>query len=437
MWFRDDLRYCGSTNKWYFYDGCRWTVDDWGKARTLVEDCMREFAWQAEVGPSVGTSEGTKLLNFALNSNNVGKVSAALRTAASHLPIKVSDLDTDPYSLNFRNGTVDLRTGTLRAHDRDDMISKLVKFNYDPDAKCPIFETALNSWMGGSEGLCTFMQRSLGYALTGSTVEKVMFFCVGKKDTGKTTLLKLFRDLLAEYSGAVKIDTLGAKRETNTTNSDLADLLGVRFAMTSETERGQKLSLALLKRLTQGQGKMKARRLHENHIEFPETHKTFADCNHLPIIRDDDNAVWERLRLVPFRCVVSSGQIDRTLPERLLSEAEGVLAWAVRGAVAWYSDMRERGTGLTTCREVEERLREYQQNEDLLGEFLQDRCNRKDGVQTRACDLYAAWVDWMRGRGEKPESLVKFADHMETKGYERKRKKRGVFYLDLELAKVD
>src|SRR6266852_1746634 len=143
--------------------------------------------------------------------------------------------------------------------------------------------------------MIAYLQRAIGYSLTGSTAEKAVFMLFGRTNNGKTTLLSLIYRLIEEYAVLLQIDTLMTRQESNNTQADLADLRGARFVMTSETEEGQRLAAGKLKRITQGMGSIKATRKYENPITFPETHKLWVDCNHSPIVRGTDDAIWRRL----------------------------------------------------------------------------------------------------------------------------------------------
>jgi putative DNA primase/helicase len=143
---------------------------------------------------------------------------------------------------------------------------------------------------------------------------------------------------MEEYAVLLQIDTLMVRQESNNTQADLADLRGARFVMTSETEEGQRLAEGKLKRITQGMGRIKATRKYENPVEFPESHKLWIDANHLFIVRGTDNAIWNRLHPVPFDTTISRADEDKELPAKLATELEGILAWAVAGAVCWYAE---------------------------------------------------------------------------------------------------
>jgi putative DNA primase/helicase len=189
---------------------------------------------------------------FARKSLDERRIAAALAMARSELPILPLELDREPYLLNFKNGTLDLRTCELLPHSREHYITKLIHFNYSLESKAPVFESFSRADYGRRSGPCSegrahrlidHLQRSFGHSLTGVTSEKTVFILWGGGDNGKTTLLELFRFLLSEYSAALQIDTLMSRsRETNNSQSDLADLRGARFVTASETEQEQHLS---------------------------------------------------------------------------------------------------------------------------------------------------------------------------------------------------
>ncbi len=265
--------------------------------------------------------------------------------AECELVITPDKLDTHPFLLNFLNGMIDLETGALLPHDPERFITKLVHYNYNPQAACPLFLSFIARIMGNhpdaseaeldrAERMVAYLQRAFGYTLTGTTEEKAVFVPFGAGNNGKTTLLATFLHLLEEYAVLLQVDTLMVRQESNNTQADLADLRGARFVMTSETEEGQRLSQGKLKRITQGMGKIKAVRKYENPIEFPETHKLWMDTNSKPVIRAaDDQATFNRLHPIPFTVTIPAEEIDKSLPRKLLAEAEGILAWAVAGAM--------------------------------------------------------------------------------------------------------
>jgi putative DNA primase/helicase len=415
-----NLRYCHGFRKWLAWDGRRWAIDESDLARKMSQEAMLEFARQALAR---GNEEAAKFSGRCLNSQ---RISSALHEAQPHLAITPSELDAHAHLLNFANGTVDLRTGQFATHDRNHFITKLVHSDYATDAVCPVFLRFLQRILG--DELMPYVQKAFGYSLTGSTAEKVVFMCLGKGDNGKTTLLSLFLLLLREYAVLLQIDTLMVRQESNNTQADLADLRGARFVMTSETEQGQRLAEGKLKRITQGMGKIKATRKYENPIEFDETHKLWMDANHKPEIRGTDNAIWNRLHLIPFDVTIPKEEIDRRLPMKLAAEAPGILRWAVEGAVRWHDE------GLGKPELVEAAGKEWRKESDQIGQFIRERCVTGEFSQAKARGLYLEYKHWAEEAGEKVATETAFGSRVTDLGYEKKRGEAGATYRGIGLA---
>jgi putative DNA primase/helicase len=429
----DNLRYCHAFKKWLVWDGIRWAIDDTDQARRLAKNAMLEFLRQ-----TVDKNAGEKAEKFARGSLDVRRITSMLSMAESENYVRPSELDTDPYLLNFLNGTVDLRTATLRPHDRKDFITKLIHYDYRPDANCELWRIFLEQMMGGgpdaSEGgrqsaprLTDYLQRALGYSLTGCTIEKAVFVLFGGGDNGKSTMLSTFRQLVEEYAVLLQVDTLMVRQESNNTQADLADLRGARFVQTSETEEGQRLAQGKLKRITQGMGKIKAVRKYENPIEFPETHKLWIDTNRKPSIRDaDDRATFNRLHPIPF--MVKITKIDREMPAKLLREAEGILAWAVAGAQLWHE------SGLCRPAEIDAARDQWRSEMDQIGRFIEDRCMKGQSCRGPASALYAEYKCWAENNGEREVmTLTAFGLKLGDRGFTKEDTNRGIVYLGLGL----
>ncbi len=414
------LRYCPAFKTWLVYTGLHWSVDRVGAARRFAQDAMLEFARQAM---SSGSETASKYAGSCLNSQ---RITAAMREAEPHLVVTVDQLDRDPYLLNFKNGTVDLRTGEIRPHKPEDLITKLIQHSYQSDAACPQFLKFIRRVLPGLEN---YLQKALGYSLTAVTSEKVVFVCHGGGNNGKTTLLATVREIVGDYYAVLlQIDTLMARAVDNNSQADLADLRGARFVMTSETEENQRLAEGRLKRITQGLGRIKAVRKYENPIEFIETHKLWMDCNHKPLVRGNDQALWNRLHLIPFNVTIPAGEIDRELPAKLLAEAEGILAWMVAGAVRWHSE------GLGKPAAVESAVVEWQSDMDQFGRFIGECCIVGEFAQAKARPLYSAYRKWAEEAGEQPVMETSFANTLKERGFTKKRTKNGAVYQGIGLA---
>lgn len=335
------------------------------------------------------------------------KIRAALECAECEVGIGISanSLDTHPLLLNCLNGTLDLRASKLRAHDRHDLITRIVRVNYRADASCPQFLRFLHRIMGDNSDaergeraprLVRYLQKCFGYSLTANVSEKAIFCFFGSGNNGKTTLLEIIRFILTEYSAQVLIDSLMAhqSRESNTSVADLADLRGARFVTTSEAEEGQKLAVGKLKYLTQGMGEIKACRKYENPISFAATHKLFLDANHKPVIRGGEKAVWNRLKPIPFVVTIPAEEIDKGLLEKLKTEAEGILAWLVEGCQLW---MRE---GLGNPPEVAEAAVAWQAESDRFQAFIEERYVIDADGWVPAAQPWSAYGDWCESNRE-------------------------------------
>jgi putative DNA primase/helicase len=431
--YGDRLRYCPAFKKWLVWDGRRWAVDDKGAARRLAKQAMLEYLTEATL------TEDEDNQHFAYVSLEARRIANLLTMAECELVITPGELDTHPFLINFLNGTLDLRTGELAPHNQAHFITKLVHHNYDSQAGCPLFQSVVARMMGNhpdasepeldrAERMVNYLQRALGYSLTGTTEEKAIFVPFGKGNNGKTTLLSTFLLLLEEYSVLLQVDTLMARQESNNTQADLADLRGARFVMTSETEEGQRLSQGKLKRITQGMGKIKATRKYENPIEFPETHKLWMDTNSKPTIRAaDDQATFNRLHPIPFTVTIPPEEIDKSLPRKLLAEAEGILAWAVEGAMLW----RQHGLGKPP--EVVAANDDWRAENDQLGRFIEECCVVADSFSGKARQLYECYRTWAEGAGENAITETLFGRRLKDRGFAKEHRRHGTVYAGIAL----
>jgi P4 family phage/plasmid primase-like protien len=425
--FGADIRYCVEMRRWLVWDGKRWAVDDFNVIRQRAKQMARMLYLQ-----SAGM---TQLEKHARASESFAMGTAALGYAATEkgIPVSAADLDQQPYLLNCPNGVIDLRTMGLLPFDRGFLITKLCPVPFDPKAQAPRFQAFVEWAMGGGANpdaelsehtvrLVGFLQRAFGYALTSDVSEKAIFVLHGEQgNNGKTTLLTLFRDLLGkDYSGQLSIDTvMTMKNQDATARADLADLRGTRLVVTSEVEKEHKLDEGKIKYITAGMGEIKSCRKYENPIEFKATHKLFMDCNHRPRVRGTDDAIWRRLKLVPFEITIPDEQKDLQLPDKLRTELPGILAWAVRGAMAWFKD------GLGDPPEVGQAGIEWREHDDPLKEFLEDCCESGEDLFIHASELAAGYEWWAKQNRERyPLGREAFNERLLAKGYKQSRGRR-------------
>jgi putative DNA primase/helicase len=387
------------------------------------------------------------LLNWALECESARRINAMLDLARSEpcIPILPEQMDADPWLFNCPNGTVDLRTGALREHRREDYITKLCPTRYDPDARCPAWCRFLEAVFPTDEGvaddeLITFMQRLLGRCLTGDVSEQFLPIFWGSGANGKSTLVNTVLGTLGgDYAMKANADLLMTSRgERHPT--EVAQLFGMRLVVASETSEGRKLNEALVKDLTGGEP-LRARRMREDFWEFPPTHKVILLTNHKPRIVGTDEAIWRRLRLVPFTATFwdpadpgknaaelpADQKQDKQLGAKLAAEREGILAWLVRGCMDWQRD------GMTLPDKVRAATRDYRAEEDTLARWIAECCVTGDtSYRCRSQVLYGNYRGWCERAGEEVMPQKLFGPALEERGYP-KRTSNGVWYLRIAL----
>lgn len=389
-----DLRYCDRWKSWLVWDGRRFARDETGSVERRAKDTVR--AIYAEAADAVADSERKSLARWAMRSEAAQRIRemVALARTEDGIAIMPDCLDRDPWLLTVANGAIDLRTGTLRPAQRSDDVTKLAPVTYDADATCPQWLTFLDRIMDGNDALIAFLQRAVGYALTGDVSEHCLFLLYGTGRNGKTTFMETLAALLGDYAQTTPTETLLVRREGGIPN-DLARLVGARLVSASESEDGKRLSEALIKQLTGGDT-ISARFLRAEFFDFRPTFKLFFRTNHKPIVRGTDEGIWSRLKLLPFEVQIPDAERDKSLPDRLRQELPGILNWALAGCLAWQQD------GLGTPGDVTDATQAYRQEMDLLGSFLEESCVLGHQRHVSASDLYKAFSAWAESNGERP-----------------------------------
>ena len=428
----DSVRYCHPWKKWMIFDGKRWKKDESAKVEQLAKETLRKMQRDASNEDDLKHKE--KLLKHAVRSESDKRIKALLNRAKSEagIPILPSDFDKDPWLLNVFNGTIDLRTGKLLQHDRNNYITKLASISFDLNAKASRFtrfmeEVFIKESKQTDYDLINYIQRCLGYCLTGSVKEQCFFIFYGRGANGKGTLMNLMQHIMGDYAGEVRPEILMKhKRQASAPSEDEANLHGLRLAKASETDSGRAFSEALVKRITGGD-RIKARRLHGHLFEFYPTHKLFLLTNHKPEIQGTDHAIWRRVHMIPFNATFTPGA-DPLLEEDLQKEASGILNWLIDGCLKWQLQ------GLNSPEAVQKATNEYRISMDRLQRFLNERCDlfpNDNTGQIKAEKLWNAYKLWCTQVGEDAETQKRFGERMTEKGINKKRKNDGMYYLGI------
>lgn len=418
--FGMNLRYCIERRTFYIWDGRRWIYDDGREVGKLAESSMDTVQFEALKIPDIRRRE--EFLEKISNAKNNRQIKDVIERAKGKvIGVSINEFDVNPWYLNCTNGVVDLRSGELLQHTREMMCTKMIPFDYDPSARCPLFMRFLERIMGGGETasadqqetssqLIDCLQKVFGCSATGR-FEKLLVILYGSVgDNGKTTLLEIIRKALGnnpyskEYTGELKVSTITARSagSNNAGSDDIADLKGCRFVTIAEPEEGIHLSVSLMKYITGG-GQMKARHLHEKHITFMPVHTLFFDGNHFPVINNSRDPVWNRIRGIPFLVTIPKDQQDTSLPDKLEAELPGILSWIVRGAI-WYAEF-----GLEFPPAVTALTEEYRVKSDHFMAFVEDCCIRGEDVFVPVAKLKQAYEMWIASNGEDKLSMLSSA----------------------------
>ena len=379
----DRIRYCHATGQWFIWDDRRWRPDGRGRIVKLCKDTALSILVEVQHAPA---DQRKALFDWAMYSQKRDRLTAMAALAQPEVAVHPDDLDADPWAFNVLNGTIDLRTGELRPHRRDDLITKIAPVAFDPHAKAPRFERFLDEIFGGDRDLVRFVQRWHGHCLSGDVCEQYLPIYHGVGNNGKSVLLDTVCAVMGDYAGEAPPDLVTVRKHPEHP-TEIADLMGRRLVIASETERDAELRLQLIKRLT-GNARLKARFMRQDYFEFARTHKMILVTNNRPAIKEDTEAAWRRLRLVPFEVVIPKSKRDPDLMRKLSGEFPGILTWLVHGCVDW---LRE---GLTEPDAVVVATESYRGVANSLDAFLFEQCVIADGLTCATADLMAAYSEW-------------------------------------------
>ncbi|MCA9273779.1 MAG: hypothetical protein KDA31_12135 [Phycisphaerales bacterium] len=405
----NDLRYCYAIGSWFQWDGVRWKPDEVGHIDKMCIETALSIKQEAVLAG--GYIEET-LNKWATQSQKRERITAMKELAKPDLAIRIETFDSGLDILNCQNGTVELRTGTLREHRREDYITKIAPTDFVPDAACPLFIKFLREITDENESLIGYLQRYFGHVLTGNANEQVLLIFHGEGGNGKNVLLDTISSVMGNYACEAPPNLLVVRKQREHP-TEIADLQGARLVVASENEKDAELNLALIKMLT-GNQRLKARRMRQDFFEFHRTHKLVLLTNDLPILRERGEAARRRIRVVPFPVVIPESSRDPSLLERLIEERSGILAWLVRGAVEWAQN------GLGTCEAVTQATEGYIGSVSGLDIFFEEMCEFDLYRETPTSEIMAAQTQWSKRKGCKPATYKELA-----KGLHRRQCKSG------------
>jgi putative DNA primase/helicase len=391
---RGRLLYCDGTG-WLHYDGIRWRsigVEITRFAKGTVSTIYQEAARHSD------EEKREAIGRWALKSESEKYIRAMVSLAQCELQVRADKLDQNPWLLNCENGTLDLRTGDLREHDSADLITKLAPVCYDPDSRSPLWDSVIRRALP-DEQVRTYFQKLTGYTLTGCTREDIFALIHGPTRSSKGTVQDAIATMLGDYAITAELDVLAQRNRAGGPRPELTRFRGARMVSIFETSNRMALSASLVKTLA-GSDPITARGLYKEPITFKPEAKIWVATNYLPKVPADDDALWERIREIPFNVTIPEHERDSTVRSRLREPEHGaaILAWAVEGCLLWQSER------LAQPDAVREAGRAYREQMDLLGRFIEECCILGPQLWTPTATLREEYVKWCREQGETPES---------------------------------
>lgn len=422
--YKGNIRYSYIRKKWYYWTGKVWEIDNTGEIKKLADEVINDmkrdaFAEQDE-------DKQAEMLKWASRTAS-SKNKEAMVKETQHLegiPVLTDEMDCYSDYLNCQNGIINLRTGELLPHDGAFMMTRISYAEYDQSGKAPeMWLSFLNDVTNGDKELQDYLQKCVGYSLSGSIREQCAFFLYGIGNNGKSTFLDTISDLLGSYASNVQPDTIMLKKNDSGVNSDIARLKSTRFVTSEEPTEGVRLNEGLVKQLTGG-GKVTCRFLYGDEFEYEPEFKIWIGTNHKPVIRGTDVGIWRRIRLIPFEVNIPKEKVDKNLKWKLRKELPQILAWAVQGCIKW----QKEGLELPSC--VENATKEYKAEMDVLESFVESCISidytTRDVVPFQ--ELFSIYSAWAKTNNEFEMTSRKFAIEIAKKLPEKIRRGSGIFY---------
>jgi putative DNA primase/helicase len=404
--FGEDWRYCASWGKWLVWNGVRWSIDKSLYVHHLSRTVCRAASYKADT---------PRLKGKLASSGTMASIERIVRTEPRH-SATVEEWDADPWLLNTPGGIIDLKRGGIGPHRRDRRMTKVTTAT--PKGESPEWSKFLENVTGGDKELQLYLQRVVGYCLTGDISTHALFFLYGTGANGKSVFVNVISTILGDYAANAPMDTFMETR-TDRHPTDLAGLRGARFVSATETEQGRRWNESKIKAITGGD-LVTARLMHQDFFTYTPQFKLLIAGNHKPAIRNIDEAMRRRMHLIPFTITVPPEKRDPLLTEKLLAERDGILAWALHGCLLWQQQGLNQPLSVTSATD------EYFEGEDAMGRWMDERCNLGANHKSMTTTLFTDWKQWAELNGEFAGSQRRFSDALITRRFDKWRNSSGV-----------
>lgn len=416
-------KYSYIANKFYIYDGMKWKVDDKGSIRKLIDEMIESIKNEKVLHSEDVTEEEAREVfqKYYKKTRGTQAKKNIMNELMHRRPATPDEFDKDDMLLNVANGYIDLTSRELYKHDINKMFSQITNTDYTEKMQPAVWLDFLNDIFAGDKAVIRYIQKALGYSLTGSTREQIMFILFGKGRNGKSIFVEVISEILGDYSNNMQAKSLMVKKNDNI-NTDIARLSKARFVTSSEPNEGFRFDEGLIKQLTGGD-KVTARFLYAEEFEYTPKFKIWVSTNHKPIIRGTDDGIWRRLVLIPFDVQIPEEKVDKDLKYKLLREAPAILNWMAEGAYMWMQE------GLAMPEKLKEAVQKYRNEMDTLGQFIEDCCKVDKNSSEKVSNLHQAYKTWSNDNltSTKVLGMKSFSQKMEERFVKESRRDANYF----------
>lgn len=439
-----NIRYNPIRKSWLLWSSKHWEFDFVGKIEGLSRKVLRKLQIEGESISLEGLTfdEETKkeklkesIKKYVLRSESDGKIKAMVNQAMTQSRLIITETDKNDYLLNIKNGTLNLKTGLLEKHDRRNFCTKVVNVEYSPKAQCPNWTEFINKIFIGDAELINYIQKSIGYSMTGDANLQCFYILHGNGANGKGTFIKTIMRFLGDYADGLDAKSLMEKMGDEGTREEIAGLIGKRFVNVNEMKGSKSFDEGLLKSLTSGADEtVKVRNLYESSFNLKPTFKLWMSTNHMPKINNDDEGIWRRVRKIPFKYKFVDGDKDVNFFEnKLIPEMSGILNWAIEGCLKW----QQEGEHVPDV--VKASVDEYRIDSDPIQRFIAEECitANSETVRVNVPDLYKCYESWCKENKEYTLSSIKFSKKMTEKEFEKGRTNCGSYWKGIGLLDKD
>ena len=421
------IRYNFTAKKWMYYDGQIWTVDNSGRMKTLADEVVKRMKDEKLfIADGVDEEDAVKgrQKHLKYTRNSTGK-NNMLKECEHLLPISPEKLDKDLDVFNIQNGYIDLKTGELREHDKSRFFTRISNTEYTDTADSPEWDKFLNDIFLGDQELIDYIQRAIGYSLSGYTKEQVMFVLYGNGRNGKSVFLDILNEVFGTYAMNIKPDAIMVTKNSSDATPEIAKLDGARLVTTTEPNEGERFDEGLIKQLTGGD-RVTARKLYENEFDFTPQFKLWMATNHKPYIRGRDEGIWRRMVIIPFNKQIPLNEVDYELTKKLKGELSAIMNWCVEGYLEWQRH------GLAEPQLIKNQRDSYRTEMDSIQAFIEECCSLHENATIQAGLFFSMYDEWARENNQHRMSSTKFGREI-SKRFEKETIKGKRFYRGISV----